>query len=252
MNSHSATTKMVRSRMIRLSGGDDGAHHWFVETTTEEFTNQIFQSEPHRLSGELKIELRAINPYGLLDDRPTAFGGSFEYETPGRGYPSVKLTNGYVLVEASEHRRRGLGTYLMGSVIQWLQKYANNDAVFWPIELEANISPIRAERVCRFYNRFGIQFEADADGRVTKSIGRARLSSLRVPEVPASVHRFEEVEGWIALFREVRQTQESRHGDVLRHQWREFETSLRIERYKRWALAAIALLSGVFLGHRFL
>lgn len=238
--------------MIRLGSSEHDGHDWFIQTTTEEFTHQTSGSEPTRSSGEIKIKLRAINTYGLLADRTTEFGGRFEWVLPGHNRPSVKLTNGYVVVEASEHRGRGLGTYLMGSVIQWLQKHADPEAVFWPIELEANITPKRAERVCRFYGRFAIRFEPDADGRLSKSVVGARLSSLHVPDVPDSVSHFEEIDGWLAFFREVRQLQEHRHGDVSRHQWKEFETSLRVERYKKWALTAIALLFGVYLGHRYL
>ena len=166
MSHRSTTTEKVSTSLIRLTREDSERHDWFVVTVTEELTRTKFGSDPEILSGSLGLKVRPVNEYALDRGVPTTFGGRFEHHVPDITRATVKVTDGYVIIEDKANRGRGLGTHLMSQVVHWLQTHAQGDAIMFPVELELGISDTQAERVRRFYARFGLRFEEDKDGRL--------------------------------------------------------------------------------------
>lgn len=247
MSHRSTTTEKVSTSLIRLTREDSERHDWFVVTVTEELTRTKFGSDPEILSGSLGLKVRPVNEYALDRGVPTTFGGRFEHHVPDITRATVKVTDGYVIIEDKANRGRGLGTHLMSQVVHWLQTHAQGDAIMFPVELELGISDAQAERVRRFYARFGLRFEEDKDGRLRTTGWTIPLRSLVTPPTPVDVTVYGEVEGWLAFFAEVRQADERRHGDQLGNQWRSQESRVAEVRRHTWLKAGAAFAFAVLV-----
>lgn len=247
MSFTSNTTTTIRTSLIRLARANSDRHDWYVVTTTETLTRSKVDPDPEHLTGSIELKLQAVNELGLDRSLPTQFGGRFDWHIPSISRATVKATNGYVLIEDRADRGRGLGTHLMSHIIRWLQAHAAGEALLYPIELEPGISEANAERVRRFYARFGLNFEQDQDSRARSTGWNTPLKALKTPATPAGVTVYDEVDGWLAFFAELRTADERRHGDQLSHQWRSADLRATRARRDAWlqagALVAIITLA---------
>lgn len=252
MSHRTTTTVKVSTSLIRLARKDSERHDWFVVTVTEELTRTKIGSDPEFLSGSLGLKVRPVNEYALDRGVPTTFGGRFEHHIPDITRATVKVTDGYVIIEDKANRGRGLGTHLMSHVVRWLQAQAQGDAIMFPVELEFGISDAHAERVRRFYARFGLCFEEDEDGRLRTTGWAARLRTLVIPPAPAGLTVYGEVEGWLAFLAEVRKADERRHGEQLGSQWRSQDARVAQVRRHTWLKAGVAFAAVVLVALRLL
>lgn len=109
-----------------------------------------------------------------------------------RDDPWVRLTSasvdtgGYCVVDPGWLAGRGVGTYFMNLIVQWVQQWP--DAGVMPIRLLASdASGVNRKRRNRFYEQFGISFNYDCEGKKSGSSCPMKVGELS----PLSVERLE-------------------------------------------------------------